>query len=106
MVGAPNLPADPRTRRDRLLRRLCIIFIHHFDRDRDGDDDGVGDDDDCHVPQDEFAHFRFWRDVEAKKSRVPVVVAALLVLVDLLLKHSHSLSPTSSSPTEHHSLGC
>ena len=41
-----------------------------------------------------IAHLRFWRDVEAKKTRVSVVVAALLVLVDLLLKHSQS-------PTEH-----
>ena len=37
-----------------------------------------------------IAHLWFWRDVEAKKTRVPVVVAALLVLVDLLLKHSQS----------------
>ena len=65
---------------------------HHFDWDLD-DNDG-----DCHVHQDEIAHLRFWRDVEAKETGVPVVVAALLVLVDLLLKHSHSLSPTSSSP--------
>ena len=33
-------------------------------------------------------HLRFWRDVEAEEARVPVVVAALLVLVDLLLKHT------------------
>ena len=37
-----------------------------------------------------IAHLWFWRDVEAKKTRVSVVVAALLVLVDLLLKHSQS----------------
>ena len=44
-------------------------------------------DDDCHVWQ-VVAHLGFWRNVEAKKSRVSVVVAALLVLVDLLLKYS------------------
>ena len=34
-------------------------------------------------------HLRFWRDVEAEEAGVPVVVAALLVLVDLLLQHQH-----------------
>ena len=38
----------------------------------------------------QITHLWFWRDVEAKKTRVSVVVAALLVLVDLLLKHSQS----------------
>ena len=42
-----------------------------------------------------IAYLRFWRDVEAKKTRVPVVVAALLVLVDLLLNiHNHLLQPS------------
>ena len=50
MVGAPNLSTDPRTWRHRLLRRLWNND-HHFDRDRD--DDNIGDDDDCHVPQDQ-----------------------------------------------------
>ena len=51
------------------------------------------------VRQDESAHLRFWRDVEAKKTRVSVVVAALLVLVDLLLKHSQSFTSMLSLPT-------
>ena len=75
MVGAPNLATDPRTRRHRLLR--CLVRdCQHFYCDNDF----------LH----QIAHLRFWRDVEAKKTRVSVVVAALLVLVDLLLKHSQS----------------
>ena len=88
VVGAPDLATDPRTRRNRLLRRLwsndCLILIEirmtkilvmmMI------------------IRQDESAHLRFWRDVEAKKTRVSVVVAALLVLVDLLLKHSQSFT--------------
>ena len=43
----------------------------------------------------QIAHLWFWRDVEAKKTRVSVVVAALLVLVDLLLNiHNHLLQPS------------
>ena len=39
VVGAPDLATDPRTRRNRLLRRLWSD-IPHFHRDRDGENFG------------------------------------------------------------------
>ena len=44
-----------------------------------------------------LTHLRFWRHFEAKKTWVSVVVPPLLVLVDLLLKHSQSLTSTSQN---------